>query len=411
LRCKEKGGVSAGTVQEQEAAAIAGRSVMALAMAAFASSAIARTIDPLVPAIAGEFATTPGRVGLVVTAFTLAYGFCQAVWGPIGDRLGKYRVVTAACLASALTAGAAMLASSLAGLAALRLLSGVTASAIIPLAMAFIGDHVAYERRQATLARFMMGQILGLVGGQVIGGLMGGLLGWRATFGVLALLFLLPGLLLWRELRSGRLPPPVLARPASPGELALAYTRLLARPWPRAVLLTVFAEGLLFFGAFAYAGTHLHDAFGLDLATVGAVLATFGLGGLLYALNVATLVRRLGERGLARAGGSCLAAGFLALGLAPSAWLAPPAIGVLGLGFYLLHATLQTNATQMAPEARGLAVSAFASCFFLGQGVGAWLGGLVADRAGPPALLAAAGPMLLVLALFFAHRLSRRPVA
>ncbi len=70
-------------------------------------------------------------------------------------------------------------AGSLATLAGLRLLSGVTAAAIIPLSMAFIGDHVAYEQRQATLARFMSGQILGLIGGQVIGGIVGDLLGWR----------------------------------------------------------------------------------------------------------------------------------------------------------------------------------------------------------------------------------------
>lgn len=392
-----------------ETPSIAGWPILALAMAAFASSAIARALDPLVPAIAAEFATSPGRVGLVVTAFTLAYGICQAVWGPVGDRLGKYRVVTFACLLSALTSGAAMLAGSLPGLAALRLLGGVTASAIIPLAMAFIGDHVAYEHRQATLARFMMGQILGLVGGQALGGLIGGLVGWRATFAVLALLFLAPGLLLWRELRKGRLPPPALRPGARPGELALAYARLLVQPWPRAVLLTVFAEGLLFFGAFAYAGTHLHLAFGLELGTVGAMLASFGLGGLAYALNVRTLVGRLGERGLALLGGACLAAGFPLLALAPAPWLAPPAIALLGLGFYLLHATLQTNATQMAPEARGLAVSAFASCFFLGQGAGAWLGGLVADRAGLVPLLLGTAPALFALAALFARHLRQRP--
>jgi predicted MFS family arabinose efflux permease len=380
-----------------------------LAMAAFASSAVARALDPLVPAIASAFATTPGRVGLVVTTFTLAYGLCQALWGPVGDRLGKYRIVTLACLLSALTAGAAALAHSLPGLAALRLLSGVTASAIIPLAMAFIGDHVPYEQRQAVLARFMTGQILGLIGGQVIGGVVGGLLGWRATFGVLAILFLIPGALLWRELRSGRLPAPVLGAPVRPGELALAYARLLARPWPRTVLLTVFAEGLLFFGAFAYAGTHLHAAFDLDLATVGGLLAAFGLGGILYALNVRRLVQRLGEPGLARAGGGCLAVGFLGLATTTTAWLAVPALVALGLGFYLLHATLQTNATQMAPDARGLAVAAFASCFFLGQGVGAWLGGLVVDRAGLVPLFLVAAPALLALALLFARRVRQRP--
>ena len=186
-----------------QSAVLPARAVALLAMAAFVSAATVRVTDPLVPAIAGEFATTAGAVGLTVTAFTLAYGICQLFWGPIGDRFGKYRVITLACLLSAGTAGAAALADSLPALAVLRLVGGVTAAAIVPLAMAFIGDHVPYEQRQATLARFIAGQILGLIGGQSIGGIVGDLLGWRAVFLVLAALFLLAGLLLRRELRAG----------------------------------------------------------------------------------------------------------------------------------------------------------------------------------------------------------------
>lgn len=387
------------------------RAVVLLAAAAFVSAATVRVTDPLVPAVAGEFATTPGTVGLTVTAFTLAYGVCQLFWGPVGDRFGKFRVITLACLLSAGTAGAAALAHSLPALAALRLLSGVTAAALIPLSMAFIGDHVAYEQRQATLARFIAGQIMGLIGGQMIGGIVGDRFGWRAVFFVLAAMFLLAGLLLWRELRSGRLPPPVLGTPARPAELGMAYLRLLGRPWPRTVLLTVFAEGFLFFGALAYVGVALHAAYGLSYTMVGVVLGAFGLGGVVYALNARALLARLGERGLARGGGCLVAVGFLTLPLAPAAWLAALAIGLLGLGFYMLHATLQTNATQMAPEARGLAVSTFASCFFTGQGLGAWLAGYLVDGPGTTPLFLAVAPLLLLLALAFAHRLAHRPAA
>lgn len=393
------------------AATLPGRAVALLATAGFVSAATLRCMDPLVPAIAGEFRATPGSVGLTVTAFTLAYGLCQLFWGPVGDRFGKYRVITLAVLLSAATAGAAALAHSLPVLAVLRLVSGVTAAAIIPLAMALIGDHVPYAQRQATLARFIAGQILGLIGGQVIGGVVGDLFGWRAVFLVLAGLFLVAGLLLWRELGAGALPPPVLSTPARPAQLAMTYLRLVRRPWPRTVLLTVFAEGFLFFGALAYVGLAMHQSYGLTYAMVGVVLGAFGVGGVCYALNARTLLARLGERGLARGGGCLLALGYLALPLAPAPWLAALAIGLLGLGFYMLHNTLQTNATQMAPEARGLAVSTFASCFFIGQGLGAWLAGYLVDGPGTGLLFAAVAPLLLLLGLGFAHRLAHRPAA
>src|SRR4029450_11972333 len=38
-----------------------------------------------------------------VTAFAIAYGALQLVYGPIGDRYGKYRIIIVATLASALT--------------------------------------------------------------------------------------------------------------------------------------------------------------------------------------------------------------------------------------------------------------------------------------------------------------------
>src|SRR3954447_13545179 len=120
-------------------------------------------------------------------------------------------------------------------------------------------------------------------------------------------------------------------------------------------------------------------------------------------------VARLGERGLAAAGRCAILLGYLGLAAARSPALIPPAIALLGLGFYMLNNTLQTNATQMAPEARGQAVSAFASGFFLGQTAGAWLGGKLADAAGFEVLFLGAGPLVLLLALSFARALGRRP--
>ena len=42
----------------------------------------------------------------------------------------------------------------------------------VPLSMAWIGDHTPYQNRQAVLARFLTGQILGLACGQLMGGLL-----------------------------------------------------------------------------------------------------------------------------------------------------------------------------------------------------------------------------------------------
>jgi YNFM family putative membrane transporter len=75
----------------------------------------------------------------------------------------------------------------------------------------------------------------------------------------------------------------------------------------------------------------------------------------------------------------------------------------------MLHNTLQTNATQMTPEARGLAVSTFANVLFLGQAAGVWLAGQVIDRSGFAPVFVAAGVALLAVGATFALMLARRP--
>jgi len=385
-----------------------GRPIALLSAAAFVSVASMRVADPLLPQVAHEFGVSAGEASVIATAFALAYGLCQLIWGALGDRFGKYRLVSAMTLVSALTAASAAWAGSLAALGIARLAAGATAAAIVPLGMAFVGDHVPYQGRQAVLARFLTGTIFGLVGGQVLGGVVGELVGWRAVFLLLGALFLLVGALLVVELRSSRVPAPVLTGSISPAALLRGYALLFGRSWARVVLATVFVEGFLFYGAFTFIGAYLRARFGLDYAMVGLVLGCFGLGGLVYALTVRRLMDTLGEQGLALGGGAILTLGYLVVAGGSLAWMAP-AIAALGLGMHMLHATLQTNATQMAPEARGLAVSTFANALFMGQAVGVWLAGPAVDGVGFAPVFVAMGLALTVLGAIFAALLARRP--
>ena len=67
----------------------------------------------------------------------------------------------------------------------------------------------------------------------------------------------------------------------------------------------------------------------------------------------------------------------------------------------MLHNTLQTNATQMAPEARGLAVSLFAFVLFCGQSVGVALAAPVMDRYGARPIFLVAVVVILALGVWF----------
>ncbi|MGC1443467.1 MAG: MFS transporter, partial [Burkholderiaceae bacterium] len=67
-----------------------------LAIAAFASGLSMRICDPMLPQLMAQFDGSLAQVSPVVTVFAIAYGVFCLVHGPIGDRLGKLRVVAIA---------------------------------------------------------------------------------------------------------------------------------------------------------------------------------------------------------------------------------------------------------------------------------------------------------------------------
>ena len=391
------------------------RAITWLSLAAFASAAATRLCDPMLPDLARQFGSTAAEAAHTVSGYAIAYGCLQVIFGPLGDRLGKYRLIALTSLACVPGSLLAALAGSLDTLVLARMLTGVTAAGIIPLAMAWIGDTVPYAQRQSTLARFLIGQVLGVVGGQFIGGVFADTLGWRWAFAAMGLIYLVVGAAVLAESRratvQGFLHRTSVAT-GEPGETipstVMGQARLVWQaPWARTILALVFVEGALIFGALAFVPTYVHTRFGLSLSASGGLMACFGVGGLSYVLFARHFVQRLGETGLARFGGLALASAWAVLLMASSWGWAVLACYLSGLGYYALHNTLQTNATQMAPTVRGTAVSLFAASFFLGQSLGVSLAAFAIGRLGLNAPFAVAAVLMPMLGLGFAALLQR----
>lgn len=351
-----------------------GRRLPLLGVAAFATMAALRVCDSLLPSIAGEFSVSTGQAGQTVSAFAIAYGLVLLVYGALGDRYGKFQVIAGATLACSAASLACAMAPSLEALIGFRALAGAAAAGVTPLGMAWIGDQVPYERRQEVLAQLIGATTLGLIAGQSLGGVLADTVGWRSAFWSLALLFATAGGLMGIELRRG----PGVAEssrqrdtPSHPARFDRMVRSVFGEPWARRVLGFAFFEGVFVFGGLAFLPSHLHQRFGLPMSWAGAVLVLYGFGGLLYSRFARTLLRRLGETGLARAGGMLMCLYFTSLALLPAWAWALPACLVGGLGFYMLHSTLQTHATQMAQvTARGTAVTLFSSSLFIGHSLG-----------------------------------------
>lgn len=388
------------------------KTLWVLAMASLASSMSMRIADPMLPDLAATFGGRSTDMAGVATWFSVAYAALILVQGPLGDRLGKLRVITASCFVAALASVACAAAPSLTVLNALRFVNGAACAGLIPLSLAWIGDSVALGQRQQTLARFAAAATSGLILGQVCGGVITDTLGWRYAFLAPAVMYLIAGSLLWRAL-PGAAPAP------APGGNAIKqtltnYRNLFADPWARVIMLTVGLEGAIYFGAIAFIPAFLHDTLSIALWQAGLLVGIIGLGGLLFSLTARTVVTSLGIVRGAALGGVVCAVGLLlivagARGTDPAHWMLIGA-GCLatGFGFTMLHNTLQTNGTQMRPEARGTAIAGFVMALFGGQAMGIALTANIIPVAGYASSITTLALALAVLGLMFAKRLQQR---
>lgn len=370
-----------------------------LILTGFLSGAGMRVADPLLALIGGDFGVSVAAAAPVVAAFTLVYGLAQPVLGPIGDRIGKLRLI-AICMA---LYGAASLASafapSLALLVALRGLAGCFAGGLIPVAIAFIGDSTTYETRQATLGRFMTGMVLSNLVTAPGSGAAGDLVGWRAVFGILGGAALAAAVPLGRSAaRFGR-----SGSASAVGALA-RYRALLARASARRLLLMVGVEGALAFAAPPFVGAFLVEGYRMSFSAAGLVLGAAGFGALVYTLAAAAFVRCFGERGLLVFGGAGMVVWLGGIALKPAVPIVAALSFLGGLSLVSFHGVLQARGSEMMPEARSTGMAAFAFSLFVGQAIGAGLAGLLLPRIGYRGLLFGAAGGIAALALFAVRR-------
>ena len=364
-----------------------------------------RACDSLLAPLGAAFNQSTERTAQTISMFALAYGVMQLVFGPVGDRFGKIRVIALATLTCSICNLGAALSGDLGELVVARVASGAAAAGIIPLTMAWIGDNVPYARRQEVLAGLLSATVFGIIAGQWAGALLEDAFGWRAVFIVLATVFLVGGVMIFAAARRLDSSPSI--------ERVNGVQRIrtvLGIPWARTILAVTFTEGVFAFGALSFIPTYLHFSFAMSVSRAGGVVALYGVGGLVYSRSAKFMLRRLWAEHIARIGGASLAVAYIALAASPF-W--PPALLAClfaGFGFHALHNTLQTHATQMAPHARGTAVSLFSSFLFMGQSLGILLAAWLSSFASYNMVFFVSGANLLLLSLLSAHLFHRNSV-
>ncbi|MGF9762896.1 MFS transporter [Microvirga sp. 0TCS3.31] len=338
-----------------------------LSLCGFSGALATRLLDPLITTIASDFATSVGVVAILSSAFALPFGFSQPFLGPTGDAFGKALVVKVAVASLALCLLASALAPDLTVLFITRALGGIAAGGIMPVCMAMIGDSFPLAVRQVAMSRYIGATLIGQIVGVSIGGMIAEWIGWRGVFGCAAVLTVIAAgaaMIMLPKSNRQRAAPPSLA------EAVDRYRMVLRNPRSFVCFVIVFLEGLAIYGIMPYIGELLRSRGAGGLREAGFVIGGLGIGGLLYAFVVPLILRFAKRPAMMVAGGSIAAMALATVGLDVS-WATQMASMVgLGFGFFLLHNSVQTEVTELAPSARASAFSLHAFSFFMGQAIG-----------------------------------------
>lgn len=350
----------------------------------------------LLPQIARELHISTGQAGLMVTV----PGFAAAIAAPLtlafAGRLDRRHVLCVLLVLLALANLTVTLAGSFAMVLLGRTLLGVAIGGFWTVGGS-LGPRLRPDAAAKASSLIFAGVSVGTVAGVPLGTLLGNLLGWRMAFaGATTVAVAVLGLLLLAL-------PPV---PAQGSRSLASVPALLVLPKIRigmAAVLLMFAGQ---FASYTYIAPYLLGHKGMAAALIGPILFGYGAAGLAGNLLGGWAAGRSVRGALAATAALMGGAVLLLLVSGPGLPALAPVL-LWGLAFGMLPIAMQSWLFSAAPD-RLEAVSALFT--FSGQaaiGIGALLGGLVADRVGLTGAMglgAAAGLLTLLLVALTGRR-------
>jgi predicted MFS family arabinose efflux permease len=322
-------------------------------------------IGPLLIPIALDMRVPISAVAVAATAYFIAYGLGQPVWGFLSDRFGRVLIIRVGLGIAAAGCAFSALAPNVDLLIAARVLTGVSVCAILPTCLVYIGDRVPFQLRHAVIADVLAAVAIGTAAGSLAAGLLAHFLSWRLMFVIPAVV----GALVVFQLR--RLPDS--KAPALVGGPLAQLKQAVRRPWARFLILFAFPEGAIVLGGLTYFAAALEST-GTSAAVAGLVVATYGVAVLVFTQIVKRIASQVPAWVPISVGGAMAVLGYLVAALDQHLVAIFLASVLIGGCYSFMHSTLQAWATDIAPEVRGTAASLFVACAFTGGAIGTAFG-------------------------------------
>lgn len=303
------------------------------------------------------FGASPGAVQLSFSAFVLAFGALQLLYGPLSDRLGRRHLMIVGLALAGLASVAGAFATTIEGLVTARAIQGAGCAAGAVLGRAAVQDLFTGPERTRVMAH--VGMAMGLCPplATVIGGQLHARIGWQANFAVLAVLAALLSIAVLRGLPAA--PPRAASRTHWLREMGAAYARLAREP-AFVLNVAVLSLSVAAFYAFLAGAPLVLKRYGIGPADVGFYVMLVPLSYVLGNFLASRLARQGRETWMRVAGQAFSVAGIVAMmGLALLGWHSGLAFAVplmlLGIGHGLLMPPTLAATVGLLPALAGAA--------------------------------------------------------
>ncbi|WP_427307048.1 MFS transporter [Cupriavidus sp. H39] len=348
----------------------------------------------ILPSLSADLGVSVATAGQLTTVFSAIFAITALLASALLTRGDRKTLLLAALGVFALSNSVAAASPGYAVLFGARVLMAASCALVIQLAVMLATALATPASRGRAIGLVFVGISGSLVLGVPAGMVLDQWAGWRAVFGTLAVLSLLPAALLWRGL-----PRSPLRRTAS---LRATWQALADARGLCAQLVSVAMIGG-HFTLFAYLSPYLQAVLGADARGLTACYAAFGVAGVAGAWLGGWCSDRLGA---ARALLACPAAFCVSMAVLPPAavspWLLLPALMVWGALSWSISPIVQNFLVRQAPAGADLQVGINVAAMHVGVAVGAGLGGVMVARGAlthAPWLGSAMVALALVLAL------------
>jgi DHA1 family inner membrane transport protein len=355
----------------------------------------------LVPTIASSFSVAEPAIGHLITAYAVGVVVGAPVLAALTARVPRRVLLMGLMGVFVLGHVLSVLATDLTMLTAARFLSGLPHGAYFGIAAVVASTLVPPERRGRAIAAVMLGLTVANIGGVPMATAIGQTWGWRTAYLVVG------GLGLLTIVGVRLLVPPVPAQPGAGIRSELGALR-------RGQLWLTMGIGIVGFGGmfavYTYISSTLTELSGIPLAWVPAMLALYGVG-----MTIGALVGgRLTDRSISRTVIIGLVVVTVVMAVFPLAVRTPvtAALEVLLIGAVMaaIVPALQARLLDVARPAETLPASLSHAALNVGNGLGAWLGGIVITTGLGYSGTGPVGAVLAAMGLVIAVISFRRPV-